>query len=363
MQNLYAFYVCKQANYECALDQIRLDFTPDVFAELPVDKEQLAKGQAQALSWFQAYFEKQKTAELTSYGGQVQAAVERARLNYTNEVGKDLQRLQNSWTVAVDKILQACLYVLQLLIEWTSIAHRQAERPRLSQQHGPYKVIGLVHSHIIPCLSSHASFTQLVHKSAVSWSDKPDLVLSWYNHFIKGNPTLQHDAEQGMTLAQDRELLVYLAQSIILSQEAIQEFFSDLDLSWAVHKQAVKRIVTQTLRAFEENTAKDANLKILESPTVWEEGEHFYTDLVNKTLEQDEALEELIKQYIENWTINRIVLLDKTILKLAMCEMRHFTNIPIKVSINEYIDLSKAYSTPKSSQFINGILDAMAKTR
>jgi len=88
----------------------------------------------------------------------------------------------------------------------------------------------------------------------------------------------------------------------------------------------------------------------------------FYTDLVHTTFKEDGALEALIAEKAKNWTIDRITLLDKTILKLALCEMLHFSSIPIKVSINEYIDLSKVYGTPKSSQFVNGVLDAVAST-
>lgn len=364
MQNLYAFYMCKQANYEWALEQIRNDFTPDVFANPPVDKEQLAQDKAQALALFASLFDTSQapTIDQSSYDSQITAAVKKARSNYESELAKDLQRLKSSWAAVADKSRQACLYILQLLIEWADVSQRQAERPKLSQQHRPNLSTCLAHNHIVQCLQANASFTQLVQQNAISWADNTDLVVSWYNQFVKNNPALQHDPAQITTLAQDRQLLGYLTQAIIFEKKVIQEFFSDLDLSWAEHKHVVKKMVTQALAALEENTEKDISLKMLESSTEWEEAQHFYTDLITKTLEQDQAFDERIRQHIKNWTINRIVLLDKTIIKLAMCEMMHFASIPVKVSINEYIDLSKAYSTPKSGQFINGILDAFAKT-
>ena len=71
---------------------------------------------------------------------------------------------------------------------------------------------------------------------------------------------------------------------------------------------------------------------------------------------------QLIAQNTKNWEVERLPLTDRIILEMALAEMIHFPNIPVKVTINEYIELSKEYSTPKSRQFINGILDVMAKT-
>ena len=75
------------------------------------------------------------------------------------------------------------------------------------------------------------------------------------------------------------------------------------------------------------------------------------------TIENDADYEELIASKAKNWESERVSLMDKIILKLAMCELEHFPSIPVKVTINEFIDLSKQYSTPKSKTFVNGILD------
>lgn len=365
IQNLYAFHMCKQANYEWALEQIRNDFTPDIFAEAPVDKEQLAQDKAQALALFSSLFDPSQatTIDQASYHSQIKAAVKKARSNYENEVAKELQKLQRSWALITDKIHQACLYILQLLIEWADVSQRQAERPSLSKQHRPDSSICLTRNRIVQFLRANTAFARLIQQNAISWAANMDLVVSWYNQFVNNNPDLQCGPTKLTTPAQDRQHLEYLVQAIIFKQKAIQDFFSNLDLSWGEHKRIVKKILNQTLATLEKGTEKDNKLEVLESSPVWEEAQHFYTDLITKTLEQDQAFDDLIRQHVKNWTVDRIVLLDKVILKLAMCEMIHFVSIPIKVSINEYIDLSRTYSTPQSGQFINGILDAVAKTR
>jgi N utilization substance protein B len=213
---------------------------------------------------------------------------------------------------------------------------------------------------ILVRLYADTAFMRLAEQHAASWEDKKDLVVSWYNQFIKNNAALQHDASSETTLRQDRELLVYLLQDIVLEQEAIQEFFTDLDLSWIEHRQIVKKMVCQALALLEKNTEKESICDILESVTASQDLGNFYTDLISKTLAKEQEFDALIKQHSKNWAIDRVMLLDKIILRLGICEIVCFESIPVKVSINEYLDLSKVYSSPKSSPFINGILDAVA---
>ena len=93
----------------------------------------------------------------------------------------------------------------------------------------------------------------------------------------------------------------------------------------------------------------------------WEEDCIFYQDLYRKNIEDAYKYEEIIAGKSQNWDLSRLALIDKVILKMAICEMINFYSIPVKVSINEYIELSKIYSTVKSKQFINGLLDAISQ--
>ncbi|MGN8225080.1 transcription antitermination factor NusB [Gracilimonas sp. BCB1] len=84
----------------------------------------------------------------------------------------------------------------------------------------------------------------------------------------------------------------------------------------------------------------------------------FAEKLFFETIDHEEELDEVIADHIKNWDINRLALIDRMILKMAICEFIYFEEIPTKVSINEAIELAKRYSTAKSGRFINGILDA-----
>ena len=85
----------------------------------------------------------------------------------------------------------------------------------------------------------------------------------------------------------------------------------------------------------------------------------FTTDLLKKTIEHKEVLDREVALVVENWEFGRITLIDRLILRLALCELLHFEEIPPKVTINEAIDLAKEYSTAQSGRFVNGILDSL----
>jgi transcription antitermination protein NusB len=364
IQNLYAFYVGKQADYQWALDQIQEELAFDVFAEPPMDKQQQSAYQNQALSLFTYLVELNQTNDnqLHSYPMPIQAALQRARSHYEAEVGKDLKKLQSSWNVTMDKLQEGCLLILTLLIEWGHIAQQQAERIKLAKQSKPDWPSGLVHNRLLELLPTNQHFKQLIQQYRISWSNHIDLLVTWYHTFVKANPKLYPELTDPLTLVSEEQLLDDLVQKVIFEEKMIQDFFSDLDLSWVSHKPVVKKLVEQVLKNLVENKEKNTSLEFWGIASECEVATDFYDKLITHTLAQDQAFEEIIKQHIKNWSIERVVLLDKVIIKLALAEMIHITSIPIKVSMNEYIDLSKLYSTPKSSHFINGVLDAVAKT-
>jgi transcription antitermination protein NusB len=364
VQRLYAFYVCKKANHAWALDQIRDHCLPDVFADPPISKDQLDQEAQQAVAMFVT-----STASLLPFyafpdlpSNRVGATVARALASYQHELAKDTRRLEKGLQEAVLKINQACIRIWQLLVEWAHIAKKQAERPESSQQYTPFVSAWLSRSHVLQRLQSDEVLTKLVQREAVGWREHLPLVVGWYNQLVKQELAVQCQIAPPMTPTQDQQLLKLLLEDIILGEETVQSFFSDLDLQWSTHKRIVKKVVRQGLSHCIKDSGKSCSASLLDLSVHWEQEQCFYADLIHRTLQKDEELEDLIAQKSENWALNRIMLLDKTIIKLALCEMIHFPHIPIKVSINEYIALSKIYSMPQSSQFINGLLDAVAAT-
>ena len=354
MQNLYAFYLYKSANYDVAIAELRNSCIAASFSE---------EEQKQALMLFETSFNKTQTTISPQVADDdcIESLVAKAVLFYKHQVEKDFNNLKKSLLQEANTIYETYLLILQLLIEWMHMARKQSEKTALAQQQEGTSADGTHFSHhpLLQNLENNPSFSTLVQEKKIKWKDKISYLESWYNEFFKKNLAFQHYISYPrVDVVQERQILLYLVSHIIFENNSICNFFSDLDLRWTENKPIVARMVIKTL----QSSGKSLNLEVEKPSPQWEKDQQFYNELVEKTIEKGEAYDALIAQKVKNWSVDRIALLDKIIIKLAVCEMTHFINIPIKVSINEYIDISKVYSTPKSGQFVNGLLDAIAET-
>lgn len=121
----------------------------------------------------------------------------------------------------------------------------------------------------------------------------------------------------------------------------------------------MKALVEKTIKSYDPETSKELTLHTLSLN--WDEDKEFIEVLFNTGIDIPAAYKELIANNTRNWEVDRLPLTDRIILEMAIAELISFPNIPVKVTINEYIELAKNYSTPKSRQFVNGILDVIAK--
>jgi len=143
------------------------------------------------------------------------------------------------------------------------------------------------------------------------------------------------------------ELLRFLKK-----KDTFTELLEDAFPNWIDDKSLVLGAIKKTFKAFplQEGWLRDF---YPDAPTVQEFGENLFVKTASKT----EELEEIIKPKLKNWNIDRLALIDKLCLEMAIVEFIHFPTIPVNVTINEYVDLSKRYSTDNSKEFINGLLD------
>jgi N utilization substance protein B len=157
----------------------------------------------------------------------------------------------------------------------------------------------------------------------------------------------------------DMELLRHLYKDFVFKGEALPRWLESSDLNWEENRPIVRNLVLKTLKMLPYGS--DEKQELMNLSANWQDDRDFAETLYNQTLADDAKSEKLIADSTPNWDVERVALLDKIILKMALCEMQLFRGIPVKVTINEYIEISKIYSTPKSKQFVNGVLDKLAQ--
>lgn len=164
-------------------------------------------------------------------------------------------------------------------------------------------------------------------------------------------------AKEKVTFKDDQKFVLDIFTEIVAPNEKIYSFFEDNKLTWLDDLPLVNTMIQKQIRQL-----KDGDSQIF-VPKVYKdhEDQDFALNLYRKTILNYKELSEEFKDKTPNWDPERIAELDTIILRMAICEMLKFTSIPVKVTINEYLEIAKEYSTPKSSIFINGVLDNISK--
>ena len=167
-----------------------------------------------------------------------------------------------------------------------------------------------------------------------------------YDEYLKTETT---------SLAQDQDFLVQLFSTVIAPFDRLCEFMEEVNISWVDDAPLANTIVRNSLKRIAE---PDAIINVLYKD---DEDRKFSLELFRKVVLNKPKLVEEIKGRTPNWDSDRIAELDFTLLLMALAELFYFPSIPVNVTINEYLEIAKEYATPKSSMFINGVLDNVVK--
>mgnify|MGYP003735932453 CR=1 FL=1 len=191
-----------------------------------------------------------------------------------------------------------------------------------------------------------------------NWTLNDDYILILLNDIKQSKLYAKYMSNTINTFEEDKEFIVNLFQDVIVPNEKLYDYLEDNKLTWIDDIPVVNTEIIKQLKAIKP--VEDGNLRV---PKLFKDNEDrdFVKDLFRKTVLNESVL---AKEYVDktpNWDSERIAEIDTIILKMAICEFLKFPSIPIKVTLNEYLELAKEYSTPKSSIFINGILDNLVK--
>lgn len=191
-----------------------------------------------------------------------------------------------------------------------------------------------------------------------SWRDYEEVVHMLFDKIEKSEPYAEYMAAESTTYEEDRELWRVLYKRFIANNPDLDELFESISLYWNDDKDVVDTFVLKTIKRFEEkNGAKQPLLEEFRD----EEDREYAVRLLRRTIMNELDYRTLIDAQCKNWDKERICFMDRVILTTAIAEVVSFPAIPVSVTINEYVEIAKSYSTPKSGSFVNGVLDAIVK--
>ena len=196
-------------------------------------------------------------------------------------------------------------------------------------------------------------------KLKFSWKEEEELVKNIYLAIKAGNEYAAYINSPDDSFDNDRKFAMDIYRKYILSNEWLSQFLSEKNLHWAVNLDFAHKIVLEVMEGSYPAMLSRPELNIIPDTILSREDALFITNLFTKTIENNVTYEKWIGDKAKNWEKERIAAMDILLMKMALCEILEFSTIPVKVSLNEYIEISKMYSAPQSGGFINGILDSI----
>jgi N utilization substance protein B len=213
----------------------------------------------------------------------------------------------------------------------------------------------LYENDLIRSIEESEAFQKMVKSRKISARGSNDMTRLFYTEFIKTDSFVEYISNDDSAEEDHRSVLLSLYK-FCLTNEIYNDYIEDKFDNWIHDKSLIVGAMKKTIKSLpnEDDFFKPfvpADMATLE----------FGEDLLYKSSHFDSELMELVEPALKNWDITRVAIIDLVLIKLALCEMLYFPTIPVKVTINEFVDISKIYSTPKSKDFINGILDRLMK--
>ena len=207
-------------------------------------------------------------------------------------------------------------------------------------------------------LESNRQLRDYCAEQALSWADQEDFVRSLYNKIEESEYYQQYMDSETSSYEEDREIWRLIYRHIICNNDELSDLLEDINVYWNDDKAIIDTFVLKTINRFTENSTASQPL-MPEFKT--DADRDFATKLLHRAIVGQEYFYNLVGETTRKWDFKRIALMDRIILQLGLAEITSFPNIPLSVSINEYVDIAKMYSTPKSDKYINATLDAIAK--
>jgi len=249
---------------------------------------------------------------------------------------------------------------LQLLLELKSFAEKRIElrkNKKRPSQEDLNPNLRFVENALLLQLADNNMLAKAVEANAAFWINHPEIVKSIFKTVEESELYAEYMQTAAGDYELDKKFVAKLLEKIIAPVEGIYSLFEELSVYWNDEIEFVISMVVKTIKGFHE---EDGELAPLLPEYKDHEDRDFMKRLFRKALVNKTDFMALIQQFSKNWDFDRVAFLDVVLMQVAIAEVMEFDNIPVNVSLNEYIEIAKYYSTNKSGLFINGILDKVA---
>lgn len=281
---------------------------------------------------------------------------------YKNSESDNLKVPHSFLLKSIDDMYNLYLLLLSLLIE----VHHKAEDYLIKSQQkflatkedkNPNKKF--IENQFLLQLKQNKSLEMKLHERKPNdWKLDSEYVDIIFKQILESEIYKKYMNKNSTSYREDKLFILDVFKNIIAPNEKLYEYIEDYKLTWLDDLPVINTSIVKLIKKSSSDSSESFFLPNLYKD---EEDKQFAIDLFNKTIFNQNTYSKDIAEKTKNWDQDRIAAIDAILLKMAVCELQNFPSIPVNVTINEYLEIAKEYSTPKSSVFINGILDKLVK--
>lgn len=278
---------------------------------------------------------------------------------YYQNGSKNIDTAEKELMFSLSKAYDMYNYLLALIVGITREARRHVEvaEARAKREGTPMPSTKFIYNRFALQLEQNKMLNDFMETQKKSWDEQPEFLKKIYLQITESEIYKDYMDSADDDYMADREVWRKLYRTLIQDNPDLDALLEEQSLYWNDDKEVVDTFVLKTIKRFEErNSASQELLPEYDS----EEDKDYARKLFRATILNGEEYQHYMSEASRNWDFSRLAYMDIVIMQIAIAEMMTFPSIPISVTINEYVELSKLYSTPRSAGYINGMLDAIA---
>ena len=266
----------------------------------------------------------------------------------------DMDMFEKELFKSLDKVYNLYIYVLAL---FTDLHHNalmvmdEHKNKRLPTESDLNPNLKFINNTLLVALAESQELKKEIAKQRISWQNNYDVVRKLYNEICASEEYKTYISSPDQGIQEDKNFLINIIVNHFDEHDLLNHVFEEQNIHWADDTFLAFNSAIRTFELF------DGKFKLMPLLKDAEDDKLFVSTLFKKTIQYKAGYEELIEAHTKNWELDRIANMDMLLMKMAIAEILHLKNVPVKVSLNEYIDISKEYSTPNSKTFVNGVLD------
>ncbi len=278
---------------------------------------------------------------------------------YYQNGSKNLDSAEKELFFSLSKAYDLYNYLLMLMIAVTEYAQKRIDLGKAKHKPTEEEVnpnTKFADNKFILQLEVNKQLMAFITNQKRTWENDQDFIKELYEQIVASDLYKEYMASDDNSYAADKEFWRKVYKSIIMNNDSLDQVLEDQSLYWNDDKEIVDTFVMKTIKRFEEKAGADQSL-LPEFKD--EEDQEYARRLFRRTILNADYYRHLISENTKNWDLDRVAFMDVIIMQTALAEILSFTNIPVSVSLNEYVEIAKLYSTAKSGSFINGTLDGI----